>query len=567
VSRPDTGAAALVRALERLGVRHAFGLPGTQNVALFDALWSSAIRTVVPTHELGAAFMAGAYYRASGRPGVLVTIPGPGFAYTLPGLAEARLDSAALVHVTGAPPRGPGRDFRLQELKQAAIAGPLVKGLVVVERPEDVPAAVDRAYAAALSGEPGPVMIKMAESAWGPITEGQGRFPEEHTLGGPPAAGDPEPVLARLRAARRALVFAGQGSQGAADAVRALAERLGAPVVTTGSGRGVIPEDHPLAMGYDNARATIESLNGLIAAADLVLVLGAKLGHNGTAGFRLKLPAERTVQVDAASEVPRANYPIAASSLMTVEAFLELLSREKLDGGSWTAAELSHWKSRLRSAPDRAEPRLAGRTAGGFFRELRAALPRNTVLVTDSGLHQILTRRHYDVLAPRGLLTPSDFQAMGFGLPGAIAARLAAPDRPVVALVGDGGFAMSGLELGTAVRERLDLIVLVFNDGYLGQIRMQQVGEYGRAAGTHVTATDYAAFAESVGAHYALLDDEPLPLGRALGGGVWLLEVSVGDSLAMLGRHVAGRVRRAGRRVVRGRVRSLLKSLWRRLLP
>jgi acetolactate synthase-1/2/3 large subunit len=565
---PETGAEALVRALERLGVRHVFGVPGTQNVALFEALRGARLRTIVPTHELAAAFMAGAYYRVSGQPGVLVSIPGPGFAYTLAGLAEARLDSAALVHITGAPPRGPGNQFRLQELKQAAIAGPMVKGLVVVERPEDVDEAVVRAHAAALAGEPGPVMIKLAESAWGPVSERPGRFPDEHTFARAEPAGDPEPVLARLRAARRPVVLAGQGAQGAAEALRTLAETWGAPVVTTGSGRGVIPEDHPLAMGYDNARGAVEGLNELLAAADLVLVLGAKLGHNGSAGFRLRLPAERTVQVDAAPEVLGANYPVAASAVSSVEAFLGRLSGEHLAGGGWTATELASWKSRLSAGPSQPEPRMAGRPAVEFFRELRAVLPRETLLVTDSGLHQVLARRHYDVLAPRGLLAPSDFQAMGFGLPAAIAARLGAPERPVVALVGDGGFAMSGMELATAVRESVDLVAVVCRDGYLGQIRLQQLGDYGRTHGVEVGDLDYEAMAAALGVRYARLEDDVGgPVRGALRGGVWVLDVPVGDSPRILARRIAGAGRRVTRGAVPGWVRSLLKAILRNLLP
>jgi acetolactate synthase-1/2/3 large subunit len=563
---PETGAEALVRALERLEVRHVFGLPGTQNVALFEALRGARLRTVVPTHELAAAFMAGAYHRASGRPGILVSIPGPGFAYTLAGLAEARLDSAALVHITGAPPPGPGNHFRLQELKQAAIAGPLVKGLVLVERPEDVGEAVVRAHATALAGEPGPVMVKVADSAWGPLVSGSAQAPAAEM---PPVdAPDPEAVLARLRAARRVVLLAGQGAQGAPGPLVALAERLGAPVVTTASGRGVVPEDHALAMGYDTQRGTLAALNELLAAAELVLVLGCKLGHNGTAGFALRLPSDRTVQVDASSEVLGANYSVAASVAMPVEAFLDLAGREDLAGGGWTEVEVAGWKERLGGlAGSPVEPRIAGRPPAEFFRALRSALPRDAILVTDSGLHQVLARRYCDVLAPRGLLSPSDFQAMGFGLPSAIGAKLAAPERPVVALLGDGGFAMSGLELATAVREGVDLVAIVFRDGYLGQIRFQQLSEYGRSHGTTVASLDYDAFATATGARYARVEDDVGDaVRRASAGGVCLLEVPVGDSAALFARTLKAVAKTSARRVLPRGVHSILRTVWRKLL-
>lgn len=565
-ARPVSGAEALVRVLEQLGVTHAFGLPGTQNLALFEALRASRLRTVVPTHELAAAFMAGAFHRACGRPAMLVSIAGPGFAYTLPGLAEARLDSAALIHVTNAPPHGPGSQFRLQELKQAAIAHPLVKGLVVVDRPQDMAAAAARAHAAALEGEPGPVMIKVAESAWGPLGEGPGRLPDGHTLAAPVPPADPDGVLTRLRAARRPVVLAGQGAQGDAAGLLALLERLGAPLVTTGSGRGVVAEDHPLAMGYDTQRGTSDALNALLERADLVLVVAAKLGHNGTAGFRLRLPPERTVHVDASPEVIGANYPVAAGAAMTTAAFLAAAAREDLGPAEWEPEELVSWKGRL-SVPlaEGPEPRMGGVPPATFFRALRNALPRDAMLVTDSGTHQVLTRRHVPVLAQRGLLFPSDFQAMGFGVPAALAAKLAAPERTVVAVVGDGGMAMSGLELATAVREGADLVVVVCRDGYLGQIRLQQVAEYGRTHGVRLAEVGYAALAAAVGARYAALGPEVADTVRRAveAGGVWLLEVPVGDSAAVTLHRLEGAARAVGRVVLRGRVRSLARRVWR----
>jgi acetolactate synthase-1/2/3 large subunit len=211
---------------------------------------------------------------------------------------------------------------------------------------------------------------------------------------------------------------------------------------------------------------------------------------------------------------------------------------------------------------------MGGQSAAEFVRELRDLLPRDAVLVTDSGLHQIVARRHFEVRAPGGLLVPADLQAMGFGLPAAIAAKLAAPERTVVALVGDGGFAMGGLELATAVREGLDLMVVVCSDGHLGQIRLQQLGEYGSTHGTMLPEMDCAAVAEAVGAGYVRTD---AGLGQvppdAWRGGVWLVDVPVGDSRGTLGRRIRGGVRRAGRTLAPLLARSLMKALRRRVLP
>jgi acetolactate synthase-1/2/3 large subunit len=224
----------------------------------------------------------------------------------------------------------------------------------------------------------------------------------------------------------------------------------------------------------------------------------------------------------------------------------------------------------LRVGATEPEPAVYGArpsTAAAFFAALRAALPRNGIVVADSGLHQTLLRRHFDVLATRGLLFPSDFQSMGFGLPAAIGARLAAPTRPVVALIGDGGFAMSGLELLTAVREKIPLTVVVFVDGALNRIRLTQLERYGRSAHVDLLNPDFALFAKAVGARYAKCDgDAERVLQRAIASGdVTLVEVHVGDSPAVHAARVQGLARAAVRRVAGPRVAEALRHGARRL--
>jgi thiamine pyrophosphate-dependent acetolactate synthase large subunit-like protein len=182
-----------------------------------------------------------------------------------------------------------------------------------------------------------------------------------------------------------------------------------------------------------------------------------------------------------------------------------------------------------------------------FFAALRRRLPRDGVVVADSGLHQLVARRHLDVLAPRGLLVPSDFQSMGFALPAAIGAHLAAPERPVVALVGDGGLALSGMELLTAVQERVPLTVVVFNDGWLNLIRIAQLRTVGHTSGVRRTNPDFGALADAVGARYALVEDNlDQMLDEALASPeVTLVELRVGDSGTMRTARARGLARRA----------------------
>lgn len=585
----------LCDALEARGVECVFGLPGTQTVELFEALRTSSIRVVLATKETSAAFMANGYARASGRPGVVLTIGGPGFAWALPGIAEARLDSVPLVHLVTAPATGPGRAFQLQRIDQEAIAGPILKACWTVGPDADPAAVLEAAFAEAAGGEPGPVMVQLAptggarrstpeelgrqdggdrapDPAESPGRAGAGRREAEAGDGAEGAEGGGlDEAVRRFGEARRPLLLLGQGSLDGSDAARALAE-LGIPVLTTPSARGVVPEDHPRAMPFDVLRGGTAAANELLAAADLVVGVGCKLGHNGSAGFQLRIPPDRFVHVDSSPAVLGANYPAALEVVADGPATLERLrharegtAREEAEAG-WPQDELEGFRARLLTPPDAPEPVVHGpdrATPAAFFADLRRVLPDDALLVTDTGLHQILTRRHFQVRSPRGLLFPSDFQSMGFGLPAAVGAALAGTGRPVVALLGDGGFLMVGMELVTAVREGLPLLAIVFNDGRLNQIRMDQLGRHGHESAVELGALDLAGFCEAAGVEHRTLRDVgtgEIPELLARRAPV-VLEVGVGDSWAV--RSAAARARAKGtvRRALGPRLIGWLKGL------
>jgi len=555
-ARRSSGAEALCQALLAAGVSHVFGLPGSQSLELYRALRRSRLRSVLTTQELAAAFMANGYHRASGRPAAIFTIPGPGFTYALTGLAEALHDSAALVHVVGRAPRS-GRRFEFQALDQPAIAAHLVKGVLAIERAGDASERTAAAVALATGGEPGPVLLEWTAEAMEEVAEQVPPRPPPAPLPAPPER--VSEVADLLCRARRPLLLLGQGAAGAPGLARRLAEALGAPVLTTASGRGVLPEDHPLALGFDFARGGAADLAVLVGEADCVLAIGCKLGAAGTGIWALRIPPERLVRVDASTEVLAANHPARLAVAADAEALLAQLvpavERERAGRPPpWPEADVAAWRARLRGGGDRAaEPAFHGVVpprAEAFFAALRRALPRDGIVVTDSGLHQDLARRYLEVWSPRGLVAPSDFQSMGFGLPAAIGACLAAPERPVVAVVGDGGLAMSGLELLTAVRERLSLPVVVVNDGRLNRIRLQQLAATGRTESVDLLNPDFEALAHSVGAGHALVDGDPEGvLRRALAAGrPTLVEVRAGDSAAIHLSRAAGLARGALRR-------------------
>ena len=544
-----SGARAITGVLEEAGAGVVFGLPGGQNVALFEALRRSSLRTIVPTSELAAGFAAAGFAAASGRPGVLTTIPGPGFAYALPALAEARLDSLPVVVITVAPREG-GIALPLQAFDQAAVAAPVVKQVLSADA-EGAAAAVRRALALAVSGEPGPVLVHVSEQAL------EARDRDEPSVDAPRAAVAAADVAARLAAAERVVVHVGGGATGCAEDVVALVERVGAVAISTTSGRGVVPEDHPRSLAVDAPGMGASALNELLDRADLVPALGVKYSHNGALGGALRIDPSRFVRVDSSADVLAGAYPADTAVEADVPAFLgallDALPPEPRPG--WPDEDLTRLRPRLdRAGRTRLEPalRVAGAEApADFFAALRRALPRDGVLVTDSGLHQQLARTHFPVLRPRTLLVPTDLQSMGFGIPAALGAVAARPGAPVVALVGDGGLAVSGLELGTAAREGLPLTVLVFTDRRFTLIRLQQLARFGQEFGVDTAPLDVERLAGAVGIRYLRIDADPEPrLREAIASGVPVLAEVLVDEPQRLGPlRLLGRARGVRRRL------------------
>jgi len=561
-----TGAHLLCDTLEALGVELVFGLPGTQNVPLFEALRGSPLRMIVATHELGAGFMANGYARTSGRPGILVTIPGPGFTYALTALAEARHDSAAMVLITLAPERG-DRSFLLQAIDQRAVAAPLVKASWEATRVEELAPAMVAAYAAARDGEPGPVLLEVRAEVLHAETDLAAAQAASPSSSGDAPRLAAECLAEALATARRPAFFVGQGASGAAESLRRVVEDRGGPLLTTLSGRGALAEDHPLCLAVDLGTG-VDAVNGLLDRADLVVALGCKFSHNGSGGFRLRLARDRLIHVDASPAVAGVNYPARAALVADVPATLrELAARLPLAApqAEWTAEEIASARQAGRLAATRGapEPAILGRSGGpaALFAAIGRAVPRETILVTDSGLHQMLARRHWSVRSPRGLLAPSDFQSMGFGIPAAIGARLAAPDRPVLVVTGDGGFNMAGLELLTAAREEIPVVVLVFHDGEYGLIRQQQLGDYGHPFGVALRTPEYGAFAEAIGVPFALLGDglDAVLTAAFARAGPTLVEVALGDSP----RFQAWKAQRVARATARRLLPEMIKSFLR----
>ena len=497
------GAQFLCRLLEDHGIRRVFGLPGTQNSLLFCELRRSPIEIMVTTHEMSAGFAALGYSATSTVPAVMAIIGGPGFSFAVTPLLEAKLDSIPLLCFVFVRKSHPDKTFHTQQIDYGILAGSVCKEVIEPSSIMEFSSAVAQAMTASVSGEPGPVLV-IIDSGLLEVTVGdatKGATPESNSTQDERVVNE---VADRIRGAKT-LLFCGRGSLDSASEVVMLAERLGAPVLTSTSARGVIPENHPLAIVCDLVPAN--ELNRFIAGFDCVIALGIKFSENSTRGFRLDISPEKLVHIDQASQVLSRNLRSRVHALMKVAPFVQALLDMDLQSRPTGEQELSHWRESFRSLKggqhEYCFQDLDPPTAACFFERLRAALPDDSILVTDAGRHQMEARKYYTSLAPHGLMVPVGFQSMGFAVSAAMGAKLAQPERTVSVIVGDGGFRISGLELAAAVRAKLGILVIVFNDGYFGHIRRTQLAYDGHECGVSVPAIDMEQFAHSIGAAYA----------------------------------------------------------------
>ena len=517
-----TGAEALSRALVESGVQVVFGIPGVDNLALFEALRRSGIRIIPTTHEQGAAFMANGYGRATGKPGVFVTVPGPGLTNSLTPIAEALVDSTPMLGIVTDVPQS-DRSFKMHEIRQTLLAQPIAKSVQAIESVSDLASAVKEMLARTRREEPGPCILQVPSNLFWERAEqvaSSDGTPLPHNA--PPSELDQ--VISRLKAAKRVGLFVGLGAADAAQEVCQLAEWMCAPVATTGSGRGVLDESHPLSLGFAWRGGSIDPVNRIFATCDLVLAIGAKFSQNGTHDYRLQIGCP-IIHVDASAEVLGRNYKAEIAVRSDAGAFVRSLLEQR------TIIEQRHDKEirELIHAERRScEARLWSNnnttlfigeealTPVEFFEELRRLLPADAILVTDAGYHERLTIQNWLVHQPRTLINPSNYESMGFAIPTAIGAAVAFPERSVVAIVGDGGLVMSGLELMTAVRENINLTIIVLNNNGFGIIKKIQQDFFGASVAVDVNAPNFKVLAESIRMNFQSTSAGISALGQAI---------------------------------------------------
>jgi acetolactate synthase-1/2/3 large subunit len=510
--RSSATAARLAReALEQVGVRFTFGIPGVHNTELYDELGASdSITPVLVAHECGGAFMADAVSRTGAGVGALAIVPAAGVTHAASGIGEAYLGGIPMLVIAGGVRRDLGRAFQLHDMDQLALLAPITKARWRVERHADVIPVIHEAYRVATSGEPGPVFVEIpVDLQLMPGHAGERpAFTPAPQAGSRAAATDIARAAALLRAAKRPAIFCGWGAVDATAELFAIAELLGAPAATTLQGLSAFPANHRLHAGFALGRAAVPAVENAFRDCDALLAVGTRFAEIPTGSYGWTPPAN-LVHVDVNPRVFGANYTAAVALEGDARAVLGLL-RDALGPVPESARAAAVAASIAKDKKAYREEWLAHDSKGRvnpqrFFSALRARLPDDGIVVADDGNHTFLVAELMPIHAPRCYFSPSDFNSMGYCIPAAIGARLARPERAVVGIVGDGAARMTGLEMATAVAQKAGVAWFVFNDGELAQIAQAQETPYNRKTCTVLPGLDFAGLARTNCVAYRLM--------------------------------------------------------------
>ena len=507
----------LVRCLENEGVEFLFGLPGEETLDVMDSLLNSRIRFIETRHEQGAAFMADVYGRLSGKAGVCLSTLGPGATNLLTGVADANLDRAPLVAITGQVSLDRMHKESHQYIDLVSLFKPVTKWNTEIARPHIIPEAVRKAFKVAQTEKPGATHLELPEDV---AAEQIG----EHATEGPllvQAPFTPEPLAAQVKravqsiaAAKRPVILAGNGViRGRAhEAVRRFARTLNIPVAHTFMGKGIMSDRDPLSL-YALGLQTRDYPATVFEQADVVIAVGYDFVEYAPCFWNPNRD-KHVVHVDMSPAEVDAHYTVEVGVLGDLTLALEQI-------GNGLAPFDQQWAKRSREAIVAGlEAELAGPPTWPMrpqhvIRDLRAALSPDDIVICDVGANKLWMARMFPCLAPNTCIISNGFASMGIGLPGAVAAKLLYPERRVVTVTGDGGFMMNSQELETAVRLHLPIVILVWRDDGYGVIRWNQELRFGRTSSVDFGNPDFVAYAQSFGA-IGLRVTGPSELGPAL---------------------------------------------------
>ena len=518
-----SGGRILVDQLELNGVGLVSCVPGESYLPVLDALYDSPIRLISCRHEGAAANMAEACGKLTGRPGVCIVTRGPGATHASVGVHTAAQDSTPLLLLVGQVPREMLGREAFQEMDYQAVFGSVAKWVGQADEAERIPELVSRAFAAMLSGRPGPAVLALPEDVLFQEADVADAAPVS-----PPRPQPPDRDLARLQelltGAERPLVVVGEGgwSAQAGEDVLAFCEASALPVAASFRCQDYVDNHSPvyaghLTIGLDPALAR------RVEEADLLVAVGGRLGDIATRGYTLlDVPKPRQTLVHAhpdPAELGAVYEPELAivSGLPELAAALRALDPVEPRWQAWTESARADYLANLEHRPQPGDLDL-----GEFMAVLRRRLPADAVITSGAGNFTVWAHRFYEFSTYPSQLAPRS-GAMAYGIPAALAAKALHPERVVVCIAGDGDFMMSGLELATAVQYQLPIVIFVVNNRMYGTIRMHQERHFpGRVVGTDLVNPDFAAYAASFGAHGEVVtrtEDLEAAVERALGAG------------------------------------------------
>ena len=511
------GGAALIKSLELEGVEVMFGLPGGAILPVYDPIIDSPIRHILVRHEQGAGHMAEGYAHATGRPGVAMVTSGPAATNIVTPLADAYMDSVPLVVITGqVATAGIGTDA-FQEVDTVGMTRSITKHNELVTRAEDIPRIIREAFHIATTGRPGPVLVDIPKDIVDPTNPNSAMewyWPDSVDLPGynPQMQGDPALIEAAARlilAAERPVLYAGGGILKArgAEALRALAELTGIPVVTTLMGRGSIPDDHPLCLGMPGMHGNYTAVMSM-QESDLLIALGSRFDDRVTGKLSEFAQGAKIIHVDIdpaeLGKVRRPDVGITGDCRLVIEDLIEALkvlgTGSQPDRSSWMS-RLSGWQE---TYPLTYEQSQTGELLKPQFvlEQLRDNTPDDCIVASGVGQHQMWTAQYWKFNHPYTWINSGGLGTMGFAVPAAIGAKVGRPDRMVWAVDGDGCFQMTAQELVTAASERIPVKIAILNNAYLGMVRQWQEMFYEeRYSEVYLSPDlpDYKMWAEAMG--------------------------------------------------------------------
>jgi len=497
-----TGAQLIVHLLERQGITTVAGIPGGTVLPLYDALsQSSKIRHVLARHEQGAGFIAQGMARTQGKPAVCMACSGPGATNLVTAIADARLDSIPLICITGQVPSSMIGTDAFQEVDTYGISIPITKHNYLVRDIAELPQVISDAFRIAQSGRPGPVWIDIpkdvqtAEIDIDVLPEPGDRAPAPEF-----SAESVRDAAAMINAAKRPVLYLGGGVINAPEAVRELAEKAQLPTTMTLMALGMLPKAHPLSLGMLGMHGA-RSTNYILQEADLLIVMGARFDDRAIGKTEQFCPNAKIIHVDIdRAELGKIKQPHVAIQGDVGEVLAQLTPQiEAAPRAEWHQLVADLKQEFPGAIPTGGDPL----SHYGLINAVAACVDDSAIITTDVGQHQMWTAQAYPLNRPRQWLTSGGLGTMGFGLPAAVGAALANPDRKVICFSGDGSLMMNIQEMATAAENQLDVKIILMNNEALGLVHQQQSLFYkqGVFAATYPGMINFMQIAAGFGLH------------------------------------------------------------------